>query len=88
MAPTGIPPSSPNQPSSEHTTKPETAQSQPTDPATASHLQWTVKGSNELTDPSTDEVLRKAASEDNIPTEIFMPVPFVAKREESEASKK
>lgn len=72
MAPTGIPPSSPNQPSSEHTTKPETAQSQPTDPATASHLQWTVKGSNELTDPSTDEVLRKAASEEYVSNGVLI----------------
>jgi hypothetical protein len=64
MAPTGIQPSSPNQPSSEHTTKPKTAQSQPIDPTMASHLQWTVKESNELTDPSMDEIFRKAASEE------------------------
>ena len=66
MAQTAIQPSSPNQPSSEDTTKPESAQSQPTDPATASYLQWTVKGPNELTDPSTEELLRKAASEEYV----------------------
>ena len=46
--------------------QPETAQSQPTDPSTASHLQWTVKGSNELTDPSMDEILREAANKEYV----------------------
>jgi hypothetical protein len=72
MAPTGIPPSSPNQLSSEHTTKPETAQGQSTDPATASHLQWTVKGSNELTDPSTNETLREAANKEYVSNEVLI----------------
>ena len=72
MAPTGIPPSSPNQPSSEHTSKPETAQSQPTDPATASHLQWTVKGSNELTDPAIEEILRKTKSEEYVSNGVLI----------------
>jgi hypothetical protein len=66
MAQTNTPPSNPNQPSSTDTTKPEAAQGQSTDPATASHLQWAVEGSNELTDPSTEEILRKAADEEYV----------------------
>ncbi len=84
--------------------QPKTAQSQSTDPTTASHLQWTVKESNKLTDPSTDELLRKAANKEydfngvliniandllsDIPTELFEPEPFVDEREGSKASKK
>ena len=71
MAPASIPTSSsPNQPSSEHATKPETAQSQPTDPATANHLQWTVKGSSELTDPGN--ILGKTKSEEYVSNGVLI----------------
>ena len=56
MAPTGIPPSSPNQPSSEpegDDNKSEEVQPE-TDPSTADHLESTVSGSDELIDPSTE----------------------------------
>jgi hypothetical protein len=63
--------SSPNQPPSEHTAnaKPEQPKS---DPATTSHFQWTVKGSNELTDPSTEEILRKAASDEYVSNGVLI----------------
>jgi hypothetical protein len=76
--------SSPNQPPSEHTAnakpeqpkssndKPQPKTAQSTDPATAGHLQWTVKGSNELTDPSTEELLREAASEEYVSNGVLI----------------
>lgn len=75
MAPTEItsppawqstPPSSTNHSSSEPKSskdddKPRGAQTeQLTDPSTARNLQWAIKGSNELTDPATEEILRGA----------------------------
>ena len=66
MAPTSIPTSSPNQPSSENTSKSENAQGQSTDPATTGHLQWTVQGSNELTDPAVEEILGKTKSKEYV----------------------
>lgn len=65
MAPReSTPPSSQNQSSFEPKSpkgddKPEEAQPE-TDPSTAEHLQYTVDGSNELTDPPTNENLRGA----------------------------
>ena len=70
MAPTCISPRTPNQPSSEHTTKPETAQSQPTDPTTVRHFQSTVEGSNGLTDPSMSKTLGEAASLEYVSTRV------------------
>jgi hypothetical protein len=64
------PPSSPDQSSSEPKSskggdkpgeaQPETARNQLTDPSIAGLLKFTVNGSNELTDRSTDEFLRGA----------------------------
>jgi len=72
MAPASISTSSSNQPSPEHATKPETAQSQPTDPATANHLQWTVKGSSELTDPAIEDILGKTKSEEYVSNGVLI----------------
>ena len=76
MAPTGIPQSSPNQSSEHTTdtkpeqpkpandnpgeTQPETAQTQLKDPSIARILQQTVDGSDKLTDPATEDILRGA----------------------------